>query len=233
MIFWVEMQKARRRHDLLLCLLVPLIILLWVGGLSPESEEELANGYSALFYSLPVIHSILLPVAMAALASRLWDMEVKGGTMKLLYTLQSRRSLLMGKAVFGLLETALMTAIEMGAAALLGQVHGYTEAFPTAQFVYLAVCTFAVEAMLFFSELLLMIRFGNPMTALCVGIVGALLGVFSAFMPHVVSYFVPWGYFVPLSAYEVAEWNRQAMQLFGYGIGDGAAYAAAHSQKAA
>ncbi|MFR2495789.1 MAG: ABC transporter permease [Christensenellales bacterium] len=113
MIFWVEMQKARRRHDLLLCLLVPLIILLWVGGLSPESEEELANGYSALFYSLPVIHSILLPVAMAALASRLWDMEVKGGTMKLLYTLQSRRSLLMGKAVFGLLETALMTAIEM------------------------------------------------------------------------------------------------------------------------
>lgn len=70
----------------------------------------------------------------------------------------------MGKAVFGLLETALMTAIEMGAAALLGQVHGYTEAFPTAQFVYLAVCTFAVEAMLFFSELLLMIRFGNPMS---------------------------------------------------------------------
>ena len=115
----------------------------------------------------------------------------------------------MGKAVFGLLETALMTAIEMGAAALLGQVHGYTEAFPTAQFVYLAVCTFAVEAMLFFSELLLMIRFGNPMTALFVGIVGALLGVFSAFMPRVVSYFVPWGYFEPLSAYEVAEWNRE------------------------
>ena len=122
MIFWVEMQKARRRHDLLLCLLVPLIILLWVGGLSPESEEELANGYSALFYSLPVIHSILLPVAMAALASRLWDMEVKGGTMKLLYTLQSRRSLLMGKAVFGLLETALMTAIEMGVC-LSGGLH--------------------------------------------------------------------------------------------------------------
>ena len=30
MIFWVEMQKARRRHDLLLCLLVPLIILVLV-----------------------------------------------------------------------------------------------------------------------------------------------------------------------------------------------------------
>ena len=216
MDFFVELQKARRRHDLLLCLLVPLVILLWVGGLSPKSEEELANGYSALFYSLPVIHSILLPVTMAALASRLWDMEIRGGMMKLLCTLQSRRSLFMGKAVFGLLETALITAIEMGAAALIGRVHGYTEAFPAAQFVYLAVCTFAVDAMLFFSELLLMIRFGNPLAALCVGIVGALLGVFSAFMPPIVSYFVPWGYFEPLSAYRVVEWDREThLVLYG------------------
>ena len=138
---------------------------------------------------------------MVPMGKSVWDPNVNDKKLS--------RILLMGKAVFGLLETALMTAIEMGAAALLGQVHGYTEAFPTAQFVDLAVCTFAVEAMLFFSELLLMIRFGNPMTALCVGIVGALLGVFSAFMPRVVSYFVPWGYFEPLSAYEVAEWNRE------------------------
>lgn len=55
MIFWVEMQKARRRHDLLLCLLVPLIILLWVGGLSPESEEELANVQRAVLQ--PAGHS--------------------------------------------------------------------------------------------------------------------------------------------------------------------------------
>ena len=209
MAFYVELQKARRRHDGLLCLLVPLVILLWVGGLSPASEEELANGYSALFYSLPVIHSILLPVTMAALASRLWDMEIKGGTMKLLCTLQSRRSLFAGKAVFGLLEVALMTALEMGCAALLGKIHGYTETFPAAQFAYLTVCTFAVDAMLFFSELLLTIHFGNPLPALCVGIVGALLGVFSAFMPPIVSYFMPWGYYEPLSAYAVAEWNQE------------------------
>lgn len=34
-----------------------------------------------------------MPLAMAILASRLWDVEVKGCTAKLLYTLQSRRSL--------------------------------------------------------------------------------------------------------------------------------------------
>ena len=97
--FRAELQKAHRRHDLALCLLIPGIVVLWVGGLAPADPEELANGYSALLYSLPVIEAILMPVMMAVLASRLWDMEIKGNTAKLLYTLQSRRSLFAGKAV--------------------------------------------------------------------------------------------------------------------------------------
>ena len=97
--FFTELQKARRRHDLALCLLIPGIVVLWVGGLAPAAPDELANGYSALLYSLPVIEAILMPVMMAVLASRLWDMEIKGNTPKLLYTLQSRRSLFAGKAV--------------------------------------------------------------------------------------------------------------------------------------
>ena len=104
--FRAELQKAHRRHDLALCLFIPGIVVLWVGGLAPADPEELANGYSALLYSLPVIEAILMPVMMAVLASRLWDMEIKGNTAKLLYTLQSRRSLFAGKAVFGVLEVS-------------------------------------------------------------------------------------------------------------------------------
>ena len=206
--FHAELQKAHRRHDLALCLLIPGIVVLWVGGLAPADPEELANGYSALLYSLPVIEAILMPVMMAVLASRLWDMEIKGNTAKLLYTLQSRRSLFAGKAAFGLLEILLVTLLEMGAAVLLGIVHGYTEAFPTGQLCYLFVCTLAVDAMLFFGEFLLMLWMGNPLPALCVGIVGALVGLFSAFMPPLASYFVPFGYYIPLSAYEVANWDE-------------------------
>lgn len=206
--FRAELQKAHRRHDLLLCLLLPVFMVLWVGGLSPTGKDELGNAYSALFYSIPVIEAILFPVLMAVLASRLWDMEIKGNTPKLLYTLQSRRSLFLGKALFGTLETVLVTLMEMGAAVLLGKVHGYTEAFPTGPFCYLAACTLAVALMLFFLEFLLMLRFGNPLPALCVGILGALVGLFSAFMPPIVSYFVPWGYFIPLGSYEVANWDQ-------------------------
>ena len=86
-----------------------------------------------------------------------------------LSTLKERRSLFAGKAAFGLLEILLVTLLETGAAVLLGIVHGYTEAFPTGQLVYLFVCTLAVDAMLFFGEFLLMLWVGNPLPALCVG----------------------------------------------------------------
>ena len=121
--FRAELQKAHRRHDLLLCLLLPGIVVLWVGGLSPSSPEELANGYSALLYSIPVIEAILLPVMMAVLACRLWDMEVKGNTAKLLYTLQTRRSLFAGKAVFGTLEVLLTAVLERAGAGPGARLH--------------------------------------------------------------------------------------------------------------
>ena len=133
--FHAELQKAHRRHDLLLCLLVPLIMILWVGGLAPSDPEELANGYSALLYSIPVIEAILMPVLMAVLASRLWEIEVKGSMPKFLYTLQERRSLFAGKAAFGLLAILLVTLLETGAAVLLGSVHGDAESFATGQLV--------------------------------------------------------------------------------------------------
>ena len=214
--FRAELQKAHRRHDLVLCLLLPFILVLWVGGLSPSSPDELANGYSALLYSIPVIEAILLPVMMAVLASRLWDTEIKGNTPKLLYTLQSRRSLFAGKAVFGFLEVLLTVVLELSCVPVLGRVHGYTEAFPKAQFAYLFVCTLAVDLMLFLGEFLIMLWCQNPLPALCVGIVGALVGLFSAFMPPLVSYFVPWGYYIPLSAYEVAFWDENS-HLVTYG----------------
>lgn len=205
--FHAELQKAHRRHDLLLCLLVPLIMILWVGGLAPSDPEELANGYSALLYSIPVIEAILMPVLMAVLASRLWEIEVKGSMPKLLYTLQERRSLFAGKAAFGLLEILLVTLLEMGAAVLLGIVHGYTEAFPTGQLVYLFVCTLAVDAMLFFGEFLLMLWVGNPLPALCVGIVGHWWAVLCFYAAACQLFCALW-YYIPLSAYEVANWDK-------------------------
>ena len=46
----------------------------------------------------------------------------------------------------------LVTVLELACVPVLGRVHGYTEAFPTGQLVYLFICTLAVDTMLFFGE---------------------------------------------------------------------------------
>lgn len=48
-----ELQKARRRHDLLICLAVPVVVYLWAGAAAPTGADELANAYSALLFALP------------------------------------------------------------------------------------------------------------------------------------------------------------------------------------
>ena len=213
-----ELQKARRRHDLLICLAVPVVVYLWAGAAAPTGADELANAYSALLFALPVLNAILMPIVMALIASRLWDMEVKGSTTKLLYTLQSRRSLFAAKAALGLAEIFLIVTLEAAGAPLIGHLQHYTQPYPAAgQAAYLWGCTFAVDCMIFFSELLLTVLLANPLPALCVGILGTLLGLFSAFMPAWVGYFVPWGYFIPLNTYRIADWD-QASKVVTYMI---------------
>ena len=65
-----ELQKARRRHDLIVCLLVPVMALLWCQSAAPTGADELASAYSALFYSLPIINTILMLAALHAALPR-------------------------------------------------------------------------------------------------------------------------------------------------------------------
>ena len=81
-------------------------------------------------------------------------------------------------------------------------------ALSTALLFWLAISTFAVNCMLFFLWLFLSIRFDNQVPTLAAGMVGSLSGLFAAFMPPLVSYFMPWGYYIPLSTIRM-DWNRE------------------------
>ncbi len=118
-------------------------------ALPRQTRRSSPTATAPCFIALPVIEAILMPVMMAVLASRLWDMEIKGNTTKLLYTLQSRRSLFAGKAVFGHGRSSADGHAGNGRILLLGRVQGYTEAFPAEPW-YTGICTLAVDVMLFF-----------------------------------------------------------------------------------
>lgn len=198
-VFWAEIQKAHRRHDLPVAVGVALIVVLWASASSPTTADELATGYSGLLYTLPIMNAVVMPVGMAALASRIWDAETKGRTCKLLFTLQSRDSLFAAKAALGMLENLLVCALECLALPMLGAFRGFTESINAGLCVWLVLCTFCVNGMLYFLSFLLSILMENQVAALAVGFCGALIGLFAAFMPRWFSYLVPFGYYVPLS----------------------------------
>lgn len=196
--FHTELKKARRRFDLPVIILLSLFVLIWAEQSSPRTVDNPAMGYSALYYAIPLMNTAVMPLGMMVLASRIWDAETKGVCCKLLFTLQSRESLFCSKAVLGILENALVCVIECGGILLLGNMKGYTETPDPAQFLWLCVCTFSVNTMLYFSGLFLSIRFSNQIAVMAVGVIGSLSGLFAAFLPRIVSYFLPWGYYVPL-----------------------------------
>ncbi|MDR3891050.1 MAG: ABC transporter permease, partial [Blautia sp.] len=86
-----EHQKQKRRRIWLIPLGFLVILYLWI-SVSRNSfyADDLAMGYSFLLYQLPLLNVVLVPVMTAVIASRLCDMEIKGNTLKLLYTLQKR-----------------------------------------------------------------------------------------------------------------------------------------------
>ena len=205
---YAELKKSRRRHNTLVAVCISLFVLLWATQTGGTGEGRLEQGYSALFYAVPVMNTVVMPLGTAVLASRLWDLESKGKTCRMLLTLQSRKDLFWGKAVVALLQILLIGLMESVGILALGKHFGFTEPRDWGQFWWLAISTFAVNTMLFFLWLFLSIRFDNQVPTLAAGMVGSLSGLFAAFMPTVVSYFLPWGYYIPLSTIRM-DWNRE------------------------
>ena len=203
-----ELKKSRRRHNTLVAVCISLFVLLWATQTGGTGEDLLAQGYSGLFYAVPVMNTVVMPLGTAVLASRLWDLESKEKSCRMLLTLQSREALFLGKTVVGLLQILLIGIIESVGIFTLGKHFGYTEALDWGQLRWLAISTFAVNAMLFFLWLFFSIRFDNQVPTLAAGMVGSLSGLFAAFMPPMVSYFLPWGYYIPLSTIRM-DWNRE------------------------
>ena len=205
---YAELKKSRRRHNLLVAVCISLFVLLWATQTGSADEGRLEQGYSGLFYAVPVMNTVVMPLGTAVLASRLWDLESKGNSCRMLLTLQSRGTLFLGKSVVALLQILLIVVIESVGILTLGKHFGFTEPLDWGQLLWLAVSTLTVNTMLFFLWLLLSIRFDNQVPTLAAGMVGSLSGLFAAFMPSLVSYFLPWGYYIPLGTVRM-DWNRE------------------------
>lgn len=204
-----EQKKLRHRRIWLVpsCFFIfECIWMLW--QVSHAGTGELVTGYLLLLYQMPIMNTILLPIMVAVIASRLCDMEVKGDTLKLLYTMQRRSRFFDCKFLEGVKYLLFFTAGHGILCLVLGGVYHFGNPLkPVMLMSYLAV-TFCVCIVLLAIQQTLSLLSNSQIMPLVVGLAGSFMGLFSLFFPEPAARLVIWGYFAAFPCVRM-NWIRE------------------------
>lgn len=197
-LFWIELQKIRRRHIGLIYAAVFLAIFAWIFWAMGRMDDLLINsqGYYYLLLSLPLMNGIFLPTLLACAESRLCDIELKGNTFKMLWTMQPRHSVYHIKLVFGILYLLFFTLAETALIPVLCSYYHVTQPMPVYHMGVFFLSTFFVSLVLTILQQSLSLLSENQLFPLFTGVGGTFVGIFSAFFPDLpIRYLLPWGYY--------------------------------------
>lgn len=198
----VELKKAQHLKIMLIPLGFLAVLFLWAAfSYTNASDYDKAQGYANLFYELPLINCVILPIMLAVLSSRLCDMEIKGQTQKLLYTLQEKGSFYDWKFLHEAFYLLLFGCGEGLIFPLCGKLFGFTEPLSFGLLCRHVGITLLVGAVVLTLQHLLSLCSQNQILPLIVGLIGSFLGLFSMFFPPAFARLVLWGYFGAFPAY--------------------------------
>lgn len=193
---FVEFKKARHQKTIFipLCFLA-VLFLMSAFSYRDASDLEKAQGYASMFYQLPLYNCILMPIMLAILSSRLCDMEIKGQTLKLLYTLQEKKSFYDWKYLHEAFYLLIFACGEGLLFPLCKKLFGFTQSISAGLIFRHVAITFVVGAVVLTLQHVLSLRSQNQILPLIMGLFGSFLGLFSLFFPAAFARLVLWGYF--------------------------------------
>jgi hypothetical protein len=212
-LFRLEWLKSRRQHILLIEMALLGFFLLY--SIYDFSRMDVATGWIDMIYTLPILQAFAMPVILAALASRLCESEHKGGTFKLLETMQTPGSLFDAKWWFGAMHVVVLSMAEQAVWCAVGLACGFTGPVPTAKLALMLGTNCAVGLLVFTLQLGLSLLFANQMIPMTIGVAGSFLGLFSMFLPPVLERFLPTGYYGVLMIAGM-DWNPQTEAIHFY-----------------
>lgn len=207
--FQLEFYKSRRRGLLPTVLLIVGLEVLWMYyAWHDPSPNEIEIGWIDLLYQMPSLNSIIFPVLAAILASRIADLEHKGGTWKLLETVEPPKQLFYAKflcgAVYLLLATVLLTVCML----LCGHVLGFAGVPATEKFTLFFLFQLVASLEIFAVQLLLSTQIRNQMIPLCLGCGGSFIGLMLLFVPvKFLQFLLPWGHTSLLFLVYMTDWD--------------------------
>ena len=193
-----ELKKIRGRFIWALPLGVVGMEFLWMMSNSYLAKPEAsAEGYFNLLFQLPLLNTIFLPLILAVMASRICDAENKGNTYKLLCTMQEKKKIFDAKLLLGGIYILFLTLLEGANVLLLGRLLHFTQPLPIKHLLPFLAVLFVVSLALYLMQQVLSMLITSQLMPLFIGLLGSLVGVFSAFFPvGSVANFLPWGYYM-------------------------------------
>lgn len=195
-----EWMKVRYRKIGLMLLAFLGIVFLWsLWGIQDVSEDQIRDGYRMLFLQIPLIDTILLPIMIAMLASRLCDAEVKGDTLKLLCTMERKGRLFDMKLLMGAVYLGLFMGAEILFILGTGQIMGYERPLEPRHMVFFVLEVYVVSLAVYLLQQVLSFFFENQIIPLAVGILGSFIGLFAWFFPgNPMRKLLIWGFYSQL-----------------------------------
>ena len=206
----LEFKKVKSRRVWLIVAAMTLVELLWsLWGVSRMDAHDLEQGWQSFLFQYPILNSIIMPVMVAVIASRICDVEHKGQTFKLLETLMPAGKIFDAKFLFSSLYVYGAILTQISAMILVGLIKGFQGNPPLDKFACYFLFTGTVSLTILLLQQILSLQFPNQMVTLSVGLLGALVGIFLLYLPEVFSNFFLWGYYGVLLFVKM-DWNPAA-----------------------
>lgn len=195
-LFVTEWRKIRRRHIGMLFAATLVIDFIWMLWSMNGSDFIYNQEYNDMLLSLPLINAVFLPTILAAAASRLCDIEIKGNTLKMLCTMEPRQSIFHTKLLIGTVYLLLFSLAQTALIPLLGAILSAKQEMPVVRIWLFGISTFGISLVLFLIQQSVSLLSGNQLFPLFLGVGGSFVGVFTWFFPQLpLRYILPWGYY--------------------------------------
>lgn len=215
----IELQKTRRRGIWLVPTALLLFIVLWLGHSYTGHNGKLFTqfGWLDVLYNTPLLNAMLIPTAIAVLASRVIDMEHKGNMWKQLETMQSRRALFLAKTIYGFCAVFLFSLAEVLGFLVLGKVFGFAGTPDLWALGLFFAQTLVISFNLYLLQMIISIVFSNQAVALCIGLCGSMAGLFLMFLPQcpILRCIIPWGHY-GATMFVGMDWNEETKKVVGF-----------------
>ena len=195
-VLGVEFQKTRHRKMgwvIFALLAAQAAWSLWSS--TYLDAEDLKQGWMYILFQFPLLDSLMMPVIIAVVASRLCDVEHKGQTFRLIHTLMPAGSLFDAKFLSGTVYLLAAAAFQLIIMLAAGILRGFEGEIPWLMLAAYFLLSSAVNLTLLVLQQSLSLLFSNQIITFTVGLIGAFFGLFSLYFPPGLQNIAPWGYY--------------------------------------